>query len=218
VVTVSQTGKIYAVWEEEGPVGVVPPGTYYVYFSLSADYGRTWSPPQHLCGSVGDFLRPQIHIDNGGHIHMVWSDNRLGVKRETFYCVSADEGTTWSSPVNVSGTAGDSLRGYVTTDSFGKVYVTWEDTTNVPKEDIFFSSSNDGGATWSNRMNISNSVIRSYRAPIGTDGMDNMYVVYEEVKKDSFSGKRMSNIFFTRSLDGGITWSQSVSLFDWRLP
>src|SRR5262249_9166614 len=92
------------------------------------------------------------------------------------------------------------------------VFVTWADTRNSPVNtyDIYFNRSLDGGATW-----LTQDVRLDTDAP-GSSNSNNpriaasgssVYVVWRDTRNGA------GDIYFNRSLDGGVTWStQDVRL------
>lgn len=144
---------IYSVWQD-GRHG----GTYNnrIYFSRSTDRGVTWSPNVSITqdipvSTVVNQLAPRIGFDSvTGKIHVVWQDNRNG-HYDIFTSSSADAGVTWSPSVKVNDEGGipNSAKlhpGMVISDG-GYIYVTWQDQRNG-NDDIYFTRSEDGGATW----------------------------------------------------------------------
>jgi hypothetical protein len=86
------------------------------------------------------------------------------------------------------------------------VYVVWEDTTTTDgNSDIFFARSTDGGLTFSEPKNISESTGISSTTQISSDG-DNVYVVWHDDTPGNF------DIFFARSTNGGLTFSEPENL------
>ena len=67
---------------------------------------------------------------------------------------STDGGITWQSPVNVAPTAPSSDKNWVACDTwpasphYGNCYVQWDDPIASPGDEIFMSTSSDGGVTW----------------------------------------------------------------------
>jgi hypothetical protein len=91
----------------------------------------------------------------------------------------------------------------IAVDYNGDTYVAWKDLSTGNYE-IFFSRSNDGGHTWSNELNLSNNSADSVKPSIELDEDGNIYVLWFELKDNH----RIQEIYFTRSTDGGVTFSE----------
>src|SRR6266849_356272 len=68
-------------------------------------------------------LFPALAVDNFGFVYAVWSDNS-----NVFYSFSADQGTTWSNPMNVSFQVNGghaNLFPWITADANGHVGIVW---------------------------------------------------------------------------------------------
>lgn len=146
----------------------------------------------------------------------------LGSVGFTFRGYSADTGEVYAQdPVstnlaakntitNLSNNSGDSL--YPEIASYrNNVYMVWQDnsfTGNDRNYDIYLKRSNDGGASFdSNITNLSNDPGLSDDAQMVMSGSD-IYVSWT----DGTLGNR--NIFFTKSVDAGNTFSKPVNLSD----
>ena len=85
--------------------------------------------------------------------------------------------------------------------SGNNVYVLWEDESNGPDSDIFFTVSNDNGQTFVDPpTDLSNNIGRSFNERMIVSG-NNVYVVWQD---DSNGGD--SDILFTVSNDNGQTF------------
>jgi hypothetical protein len=87
------------------------------------------------------------------------------------------------------------------------VYVVWQDASpdNDDFFDIFFARSTDGGLTFTDPENISETTGNSRSAQISVEG-NNVYVVW----LDETPGN--AEIFFARSTDGGLTFSEPENI------
>ena len=86
--------------------------------------------------------------------------------------------------------------------SGNNVYVVWEDESNGPDRDIFFTVSNDNGQTFVDPpIDLSNNAGGSSGQQMIVSG-NNVYVVWQ----DDSNGAAISDIFFTVSNDNGQTF------------
>src|SRR5438552_683341 len=111
--------------------------------------------------------------------------------------VLAVQAQVFSNPKNVSND-GNAEFAQIAVDSKGNINVVWDESGIF---DIFFSRSTDGGVTFSPRKNISNNAGSSVFPQIAADSNGNINVVWEDSTPGNFC------ILFTRSSDGGITFS-----------
>ncbi|HYF02013.1 MAG TPA: T9SS type A sorting domain-containing protein, partial [Patescibacteria group bacterium] len=143
---------------------------------------------------------------------------------------SSDSGATWSVPVNVSerlaGSSEDTTFGQsfplTATGPNGEVYVVWN---HGPRHGIGFSKSTDGGKTFTPQR-----IIHTYE-PLGVakripEGV--RHTLKGQVRVESYpvlvcdiystdakrgnlylvwAADRVPNIYFSKSTDGGVTWS-----------
>src|SRR5438309_5249611 len=117
----------------------------------------------------------------------------------------------FSTPKNVSNNADYSFTPQIAVDAAGNIYMAWEDDTNA-NSNILFSRSTDGGATFlptPAAKQVSNSPGCSFSPVMALDAGANINIVWEDSPDCSFG---TSNIFFSRSTDGGMTFSAPTNL------
>ena len=134
------------------------------------------------------------------------SDFKVGV------CYSTNYGAFWSSPVYVPG-VGRADKVISAADNsplsshYGKVYIVYSDFINMG---LYFSSSTDGGASWSNVTRLSPSGLDARVGAsivIGKEGQ--LYVswpYYDPVTQGNFVG-------FAKSTNGGSNWTANDKAF-----
>ena len=117
----------------------------------------------------------------------------------------------FSTPKNVSNNADYSFTPQIAVDAAGNIYMAWEDDT-ANNSNILFSRSTDGGATFlptPAAKQVSNSLGCSFSPVMAVDAGANINIVWEDSPDCSFG---TSNIFFSRSTDGGMTFSAPTNL------
>jgi hypothetical protein len=137
ILAIARTGNIHAAWTTRD----VNSGKEEVYFSTSADGGETFSPPgvvsqANLTGGIVCGICDRIFLGRGGlgldaegTISLVWTDTSAN-NYEVFYSQSTDGGRSFSTPVNVSGNIGLSLRSSVAVGDDGRIAIVWDDDSD----------------------------------------------------------------------------------------
>jgi hypothetical protein len=165
-----------------------------------------WSTPVNVSDNSGFSYSPAIAVDSGNNLHAIWQDNTPG-NWDIFYSKSTNGGATWSVTVNVSNNAGDSWYPAIATDSGNNLHVVWGDNTPGNWE-IIYSKSTDGGATWSAAVDVSNNSGISSSPTIVVGSGNSLHVVWY----DTPSGGGNPDILYSKSTDGGATWSAVVNI------
>lgn len=176
---------IHIVWTKQ-PWG----GGYNINLSSSADNGAAWSQPLSL-STARYYARPVIEAGNAGNIFVFLADDTQGWS-DIYFCKSTDNGSSWSTAVNISNTQGDSIYPSAAIDSAGNINLLWSDDTSGNAE-IYFTRSIDNGMTWSAASNISASTGDSLLSAIALDQEGNIYIVWEDETPGNY------DIYFTRS-------------------
>jgi PKD domain-containing protein/K319-like protein len=112
---------------------------------------------------------------------------------------------SFSAPTRLSNSSGASVGPQVAVDAAGNIYIVWVDNT-AGLYDIFFSKSIDGGATFSAPKNLSNNPGFSFDPRIAVDSHGAINIVWTDNSPGS------SDILFSRSTDGGLTFSNPLNL------
>lgn len=198
IMAADSAGNFYIVWYD------YTPGKADIFFIQSTNYGLTWSYPLNISNNPARSYYPVISVDNAGDLYVVWYDDTPG-NFDIFFSHSSDNGTSWSSPINISKNKGDCKRPAMTMDIDGNLNVSWEDDTSGNYE-IYFSRSIDGGASWSPVVNISNNSSLSFKPAMAMDSVGNLSVIWED---DSIGDYE---IYFSRSTDNGVSWSPAVKI------
>ncbi len=102
---------------------------FFVYKTLSADGGLTWSQPQVITHLPGVHLCEPgaIRSPDGSQIALLMRENSR--RRNSYVVFSDDEGKTWSEPLELPGAlTGDRHQGRYAPD--GRLVVSFRDTTH----------------------------------------------------------------------------------------
>ena len=153
--TLDAAGNIDVVW-------TAWVGRYHVFFSRSTNMGATFSSPADLTPSSNGADSPKISVDSSGNIYVAWFEGEpnFNPAGTISFSRSTDGGTTFSSPLALSTDPSGFTNfagewGAITVGQLGGISVTWEDKTPAGAWEIFFSRSNDFGATFTSPMSVS---------------------------------------------------------------
>ena len=175
----------------------------FFVFCGAAQAQLTFSAPNNVSANSDFSFTPQMAVDSAGNIYAVWEDDAAN-NNNILFSRSTDGGATFSTPRNLSNTSGFPFNPRISVDSLNNIHVVWED--NTPGNlDIFYSHSTDGGTTFSTPLNVSNDSADSASPQVTADSAGNVFVVWE-------SDTGALGVLFSRSLDGGNTFSAPVML------
>lgn len=200
---------LYVVWQDERD------GEPDVRFNTSSDGGVNWLAQDVRLDTddpgVARSLQPTLACD-GSRVGVVWSDDRDG-ERDVRYNGSIDGGAQWFlSDVRIETDAqGASASLYPALCLEGaRVFVAWEDF-RASASDVFFSRSDDGGATWlldDVRLGTDPAgKANAYLPQIRSDG-DRVAVAWYDDREGLF------DVLLRRSTDGGATWDDEETRLD----
>ncbi len=171
--TVTPDGSAYFAWAGyENNGGAKGPVNLYV--SKSGDGGLTWStrtidvsaaPPDCAALSCGwAFLGAQLVLtsDSSGTIYLLWNAGSTARGPERIYFAkSTDAGNTYSPKADVSRAPAGAHHAFpaITAAGNGDVRIAWMDarvaTGGLDRWNVYYRSSRDGGASWTNEVDLS---------------------------------------------------------------
>lgn len=127
---IGPNGTLYAAWSESS-------GTFTeVVLSRSVDSGSSFSKPVNVSRSPDvPSMDSHVAVDRHGTIICIWHEVLMG-NTEIYTARSTDGVKTFTPPVNLSRTPGNSLAPRLVVDRKGWAYTVWEQGV---KEAIFFS-------------------------------------------------------------------------------
>jgi hypothetical protein len=190
------------------------------YVARSDDFGKTWramlvEPLQR--GTDKDILAVRA-----GNVYLVYH-----TQEKIFASVSHDGGATWSTQSllgTTNSSLGVSLPSGGAVDSRGNAYFAWNGVNNPGQakgtKNLYVTRTTDGGATWSTSLVDVSQPVEQCGCPgwdywgsqmaLGVDDAGRVYVVWDAAHTSS----GIQRLFFSRSTDGGATWStrRDVSL------
>jgi len=189
--------NVYVVWQD-----LILLETFY---SKSNDAGATFSGginPLSDDDSLAS-VSPQVAAA-GNNVYLVWLDNSPG-NDAVFFTASTDSGASFGNVINLN--SGPNISQSAKIAAAGNnVYVSWQEKNPISGfDDIFFRASVDGGTTFGNVINLSNSNGFSLSPQIATIENNVVVVWYDDVAG-------INNIFFAGSTNNGLSFD-SLSSF-----
>lgn len=126
-----------------------------IVYSLYDAAFMQWSPAVNLSTTAGNADKAGLAADDAGNVYAVWQQREATGDDYAVYFAKFD-GATWTTPVDLTGTAQENEEASIICDDLGNVFVAWNndaesDTTSY----IFCIKSTDLGATWSDRDTLS---------------------------------------------------------------
>lgn len=225
-VVADSQGRVHVVWDS----AIVPrsfddPGTQLVMYAVRRDGG--WSEPNDLALPLfGIAARPALAVDGAGHLHLLFRDAPVYYMQAP--AADAWSAQAWSRPHPISGLSPNYISD-LAVDDRGVIHAVWSEWVPVelsPEEifaqerspylaDIFYRRSEDGGRTWSHRVNLSQTPnVGSGHVQIKADVGGGLHVAWIE-GRDQHSGEgEPEAVWYVHSQDGGATWSQPMQFWE----
>ena len=91
----------------------------------------------------------------------------------------------------------------------GAIHIAWADE-RFGHSDIFYANSTDGGATWSTNVRVNDdATVADQNSPaLAVDEQGHVYIAWEDSRNSDY------DIYYTRSIDGGMTFSANQRVND----
>jgi hypothetical protein len=193
--------NIYVIWEDDLP------GQAEIYLRRSTDGGVTWASKKRLTNN--DYGSTNLAIAaRGSYVYVVWERHVPHGGRydpEIFFKRSIDGGVTWTSDMRLTKTGGSAF--YPTLAVSGSsIYVVWHGYATGTGQ-IYFTRSTDRGISWTSSKRLTDTLYDSLQPAIGVSG-SNIYVVWDYKLPNVMNAE----VYFKRSVDGGITWTANKRL------
>jgi TolB protein len=223
-------GTIYIAWRDGRRNGNAD-----IFFARSTDGGKTFSRNVRLNDDRGAAYQgnPTLAVNSKGVVAVAWSDARNG-KDDIYITISKNQGWTFSANHRVNDDPETTAHSHpsVAVDAAGVVYVAWEDFRN-DNSDIYLATSRDGGATFSpnRRVNDDSGSAPQISPSLAIGPSDQILVAWGDFRNSgvtlppphSATGEEQrwevsrtgnADIYFSRSLDNGGTFSANLRLND----
>jgi hypothetical protein len=219
-------GRIYMAWLDERNIAPIPPmkemkmdasakahhmeSNRELFYATSMDGGHTFSANQRVASDVCPCCKTALAVSSDGHLYLSWRQVLPGDLRHIAVAASSDQGKTFSSPKIVSDDqwvlAGCPVSGpSVSVDKNGVLSVLWYSAGTNGQTGLYWSQSNDHGATFDPRKLVSAGPTKGSPVVVNENGV--MASVWE-------SEKGGESKVLTSSLQNRETISNSFSVAD----
>jgi hypothetical protein len=198
---------------------IIPGGATNIGWATSTDAGKTWNhgflPGLTTGDGSGPYDAASDPVVAYDAKHGVWMIASLPLSATlhppaVVVSRSTDGGLTWQTPISVNPNAASSDKNWIVCDDwansphYGNCYMEWDDPSN--SDEIFMSTSADGGITWSSATPTAS----------GATGIGGQPLVQPNgnvvVPIETFISQTAANMSAFSSTDGGVTWSTPAAI------
>jgi BNR repeat-like domain len=224
----TKPGFAYAIWsryvftDDSQQVLVSSPA----WFSRTTDGGATWEPARLIYDPPSGFYalgQEIVGLPDGTLVDMFFQYDNTS---SAFYTIrSSDQGLTWSQPTLIDAyqdigitdvKTGELVRGGVpniaVNPTTGTLYFVWMDArfSGGLRDGIAFSTSTDGGMSWSPAVQVNQAPnVQAFAPAIAVTTNGRIAITYYDFRKDtSDPNVLLTNYWRITSADGGTTWQE----------
>jgi predicted transcriptional regulator len=207
--TVDDSGNIYILYENDRDPDTLE---YDIFMTSSNDGGKTFTEDvliNDVKGTVNEISPKSIVAYGNGNVCVVWPDERAGDhKPDIFFDRSTDRGITFSEDIQVNKEQEDPIWSSpsIDVDGSNNVYVVWH-TENRSGDYIFLSKLNRGTTSFTEKVWVNEGVgdYQQWLPDLTVSDEGVVYIVWQ-------NSLDPSTIQFTKSTDGGNSFSSAVEL------
>jgi hypothetical protein len=204
------------------------------WFARSDDNGASYDVVKPILnpGNKAQTIGNQIVVLPNGDLVMLFNLIRnVGANRNRGFTAavmrSTDKGDTWSAPILIDRMLTDGVRDpadghdvrtgdiipqIAVDDDNGNLYVVWQDDRFTGQEQIAFSSSTDGGRTWSTTRRISKvgGVNQAFNPTVRVADDGTVAVQHYDFRFDdpATTPPLTTDVWLLRSTDSGANWTE----------
>lgn len=170
---VDAADRLHVVWQE------IIAGAIYadIYYTAQLASGA-WAPPVNISRNSGQSIDPWLTIGRDGTLHVVWRDFTQDEAQGEVYYARKPLAGEWTTPANLSQTAGDSSGPVLAEDAYGVVHLVWYDN-NPGNWDILYVTKPPAGI-WTTASNLSETPGRSGQPTMVFDPRGILHVAWAD--------------------------------------
>jgi hypothetical protein len=193
--------NVYAIWADDTS------GNREVFFTRSEDNSTSFDKIKNLSNNTSDSFNQEIAVF-GDNVYVVWLDQDEADNTNILLKSSFDGGATFGRTVHISSDANQETFPKIAAYE-DSVYVAWnmagDNLDERDNEGLFFVRSLNGGNTFGNIMKLNHENDFGELQVAAFDEI--VYVVSGGIHSVDVNG-----VFFTRSIDGGRSFSEPVTI------
>lgn len=193
--------NVYAIWADDTS------GNREVFFTRSEDNSTSFDKIKNLSNNTSDSFNQEIAVF-GDNVYVVWLDQDEADNTNILLKASFDGGATFGRTVHISSNANQETFPKIAAYK-DSVYVAWnmagDNVDERDNEGLFFVRSLDGGNTFDNVMKLNHENDFGELQVAAFD--ETVYVVSGGIHSVDVKG-----VFFTKSIDGGRSFSEPVTI------
>jgi ethanolamine utilization microcompartment shell protein EutL len=179
-----------------------------ILYRRSTDGGASFGGIVNLSNTAAFSVSPVLAA-SGNNVYVVWIEDTAPGVRDILYRRSTDGGASFGGIVNLTENTASDAEETAIVASGNNVYVLWSNFPNVGNVDILYKKSTNGGASFGDTKNLSNSAGNSGRPTVAVSG-NNVYVVWHD--NTTQGGVAQFDILYRRSTNGGANFGSTVNL------
>jgi hypothetical protein len=233
-VTFAPNGNAFQMALATQGASLTPGSVSAMLVSRSTDSGRTWSNPSTLIQDGGAFFNDKNTITadptDPNYVYAVWDRLAASGGGPSFFARTTDGGNTWEGARSIfdPGPSSQTIGNVIVVLPNGTLINLFTQLDEGAGGQITATlnvlRSNDKGGSWSTPIRVADVLATGARDPetdtlVVRDGAglgqiavapnSNLYVVWQDAR---FSGGARDGIALSRSIDGGLTWSNPVQV------
>jgi hypothetical protein len=194
-IAVDPNDGINVVWEDNGD------GTQAVMFTRSSDGGATFSTPLKVSQGTGIAAEPHIAIDKSGRTYVSWVQQVDGTV-QTFFARSTDNGTTFSTPIQLTNSENADMHKVFITTFKDVVYVAYNNDFDRDHQ-LYVMRSTDAGVSFGQPVQVSDASRNRGRAHSVSMVVDSRGVLHVVWIDTSILGLEEGLLIYRKSANGG---------------
>jgi|GEM_PF-469097 len=182
-------------------------GVRELHYTRSTDRGMSWHAPVRIGDSI-DHDAPVLSSDFNNNLVMAYP-HVDGSEFSIFSRISTDGGATWSAEQLITDSSYYQITPQLVCDMSGTFHLVYQSLENSDAM-LNYRRSTDGGASWSGKVQITDSGALCSGPSLCNDYFGNLYLVWHDVR----NGAGNYEIYYDYSTDGGMTWDNDLRITD----